>query len=134
MVANAEWTALWGVYHARGSMIGKLAYAAGKLAGTAHCALCDVTHGAVRKKSSFAELQDALPVTLHLVHLDERPEGLAAFTEGRTPCVVGERASTEGARRFTVLLDRRALEALDGSVSAFRSALHAAMAPSEAPT
>ena len=34
----------YGVYHADGGIIGELAYVWGKIRGTAHCALCDITH------------------------------------------------------------------------------------------
>ena len=32
------------VYHADGGVRGELSYVLGRLLGTAHCALCDITH------------------------------------------------------------------------------------------
>ena len=106
-----------GVYHADGSLLGELRYVLGKLRGTAHCALCDITHGSVRKKSSFRELEGSLGVPMELVHLDERSPEIARFTEGRTPAVVGH---TEGG--LSMLLDPDQLE-LGGDVPRFRQAL-----------
>ena len=44
---------LWGVYHANGGLVGELTYVIGKLRGTAHCGLCDITHGSVRVKPGW---------------------------------------------------------------------------------
>ena len=45
--------AIWGVYHADGGIVGELRYVFGKLRGTAHCALCDITHSYVSEKKSM---------------------------------------------------------------------------------
>lgn len=111
-----------GVYHADGSLRGELAYVLGKLLGTAHCSLCDVTHGGVREKAAFRALRRACSVPFELVHLDERDPETRAFTEGRTPCVVG--FTREGPR---MLLDDAALRRCGGDVERFRSALDAAL-------
>jgi hypothetical protein len=80
---------LVGVYHANGSLRGELAYVIGKVFGRAHCALCDITHGKVRRKPDFDRCAEQLPVPFTLVHLDERdPDVLAASGTG-TPCVLG---------------------------------------------
>ncbi|MEM7158006.1 MAG: hypothetical protein AAF799_34510 [Myxococcota bacterium] len=112
---------LTGVYHADGSLLGELRYVFGKLRGTAHCALCDITHGSVRKKRSFRDLEQALAVPLELVHLDERSPEIAAFTEGRTPAVVGH---TDAG--LVMLLGADQLE-LDGEVPRFHEALDQAV-------
>lgn len=104
---------LWGVYHADGGLLGELRYVVGKLRGTAHCALCDVTHR-IRMKDEWKEFAASLDVPLELVHLNEQPLALAAVTEGSTPCVVGE--SQDG---FTILLYPRQLESVGGSVRLF---------------
>ncbi len=113
---------LTGVYQADGTLTGELRYAIGKLLGTAHCALCDITHGGVREKDGFRACREALPVPLENVHLDERSEAIRAFTEGRTPCVV---AHAEG--ELVLLLDAAALDGCEGSVRRFRDALDDAM-------
>ena len=91
--------AIWGVYHADGGIVGELRYVFGKLRGTAHCALCDITHSYVSEKKSMKECRSNSPVPFHLVHLNEQNEGLQSITEGVTPCVVAE--TNEG---FQVIL------------------------------
>ena len=44
---------LIGIYNAKGSIAGELAYLFGKLRGTAQCALCDISHGPLKEKSAF---------------------------------------------------------------------------------
>lgn len=41
---------LVGVYDADGGLLGEAAYVVGRLCGTRHCALCDITHSAVRRR------------------------------------------------------------------------------------
>lgn len=44
---------LVGVYHANGGLRGEVAYVVGKFLGTAHFALCDITHSPVRRKPAW---------------------------------------------------------------------------------
>lgn len=113
---------LTGVYDADGSLIGELRYVLGKLLGSAHCALCDISHRGVREKSEFRQCRSELPVPFEVVHLDERSDEIARLTAGRTPCVVAH--TSEGA---LILLDAERLEACEGEVGAFRGALDEAM-------
>lgn len=113
---------LTGIYHADGGLVGELRYVIGKLRGTSHCALCDITHGATRKKPGFERCEAALPLPLELVHLNERSPEVRAFTEGKTPCVVGHTA--EG---LVMLLSAQELETMQGSVQAFEAALRQAL-------
>lgn len=112
--------ALVGVYNADGSLVGELRYVVGWLAGKAHCALCDITHGLVREKGDFKATRERFALTT--LHRDEQPPDLAAFTRGRTPCVVARTA--EG---FVELLDGAALDACGKSVERFEAALEAAL-------
>jgi hypothetical protein len=111
--------ALWGVYQADGGLIGELTYLAGKLRGTAHCALCDITHGTVAMKREWKLMAGGLSVPFPLVHLNERSADLEAVTRGRTPCVAAE---TEDG--YTIVVDAEALDACAGSIEAFRAALY----------
>jgi len=108
---------LWGVYHANGGVLGELSYVLGKLRGTAHCALCDVTHR-IRMKDEWKELAASLDVPMELVHLNEQQPALAAVTEGHTPCVVEQTRSG-----FTILLGPQQLESVGGSVQRFGALL-----------
>lgn len=117
-----------GVYHADGGLMGELRYVVGKLRGTSHCALCDVTHGLTGKKAEFVACEKRLGMPVELVHLNERTPELRAFTEGRTPCVVGH-----GQAGFVMLLSAEALDTLDGRVDGFERALRAALSSLGAP-
>ena len=110
--------AIWGVYHADGGIVGELRYVFGKLRGTAHCALCDITHSYVSEKKSMKECRSNSPVPFHLVHLNEQNEGLQSITEGVTPCVVAE--TDEG---FQVILYPDELEDCEKKVESFQKKL-----------
>ncbi len=108
-----RFTKLWAIYHADGGLVGELAYIVGRLVGTAHCGLCDITHGATGMKRAWKQAVAELPVPVVLVHRNEQPEEIAWVTRGRTPCVVGE-----GGDGFELLLDAQELDAMEGSVEA----------------
>ncbi len=114
--------ALWGVYHANGGLVGELAYVFGKIRGTAHCALCDITHGPFSKKPEWRELELELGIPVRLVHLNERSPELLAATGDRTPTLMLE---TEDG--FTEVISPEELEEVGGSVAEFRARLEAVL-------
>ena len=114
---------LVGVYHADGSLVGELRYLWGKFRGTAHCALCDITHATVREKAAFKACRSRLPIPLRVLHLDERSEDLIEATEGRTPCVVGK--APDG---WQMVLDAQTLDACKSSVECFERQLRLRLA------
>lgn len=107
-----------GIYNAEGTWRGELRYVIGKLLGTAHCALCDITHGYVRQKDEFSDLCSRLTLPLRTVHLDEQSPDLAAFTHGKTPCVAGR--TTNG---WTMLIDTATLDDCGKDVANFERVL-----------
>jgi len=111
-------TTLYGIYHANGGLMGELAYVVGKLVGTAHCALCDITHAGFREKKAFRACSSQLPMPFELLHLNEQPAELGKFTHGKTPCVVW---ADQGG--FVMALDPEALESCDGDVVSFERKL-----------
>ena len=66
--------AIWGVYHADGGIVGELRYVFGKIRGTAHCALCDITHSYVSEKKTMKECRSNSPVPFHLLLHCRNPE------------------------------------------------------------
>ena len=56
--------------------MGELAYVWGKIRGTAHCALCDITHRGVSKKKQWKEYEDRIRVPIELLHINEQEEAL----------------------------------------------------------
>ena len=113
-----RFTEIVGVYNADGSWTGELRYVMGKIMGTAHCDLCDITHGLVRQKQAFTDLCDRLPVPIRTIHLDERSEDLAAFTQDKTPYVVGRTAGG-----WVMLMDASDLAACGKDVANFERVL-----------
>ena len=101
---------LVGVYHASGTWWGELSYWVKARLGGGHCALCEITHGSIREKPAWRRCRAEVPVPVVTVHLDERDDALASFTEGRTPCVVAE--TTGGP---VILVDAEQLAACGGS-------------------
>jgi hypothetical protein len=116
---------LVGVYHADGGPLGEAKYVLGKLMGTAHCALCDITHSPVRRKRAWEGMVASLGVPFELLHLNEMPPEIAAATARHGSPVVLARLSDGDVE--AVLLPSE-LEVLGGSVEAFSAALHAALA------
>jgi len=116
-------TELVGVYHADGGPVGEAKYVFGKLLGTAHCALCDITHSPVRRKPAWDAMVDRLAVPVTLVHLNEMTADVArAVADFGSPVVLGH--SADG---LVEVLSPEDLEALDGSVDEFEAALGAAL-------
>jgi hypothetical protein len=62
---------LVGVYDADGGLRGEAAYVWGKVRGTKHCGLCDITHSTVRRKGEWDRMAAELPVPVRLLHLNE---------------------------------------------------------------
>jgi len=106
------------VYDAEGTLWGEFTYLLGKVMGTRRCALCDITHAGIRKKSSFQQLQSSSPVPMRMVHLDERTAEERVASEGKTPCIIGRHA--EG---WEVLLTKERLEECLKSVELLEKAL-----------
>ncbi len=93
---------LVGVYDADGGLLGEAAYVWGKVRGTRHCALCDITHRRVRRRPEWDQMVADLGVRVDLLHLNEMPPDvreavaacgapvvLARTSAGLLPLVVG---------------------------------------------
>lgn len=115
-----------GVYHAEGSMLGELRYVVGRLRGTTHCALCDITHRGVRAKAEWRSLLVGLPVPLEMVHLDERSVAVETASGTATPCVLALTVDGD----WMTLLGPEDLDQIDGDVNVFERALRGSVARS----
>jgi hypothetical protein len=116
--------AFLGVYHADGGLLGELRYVVGKLLGTTHCALCDVTHSAVRRKREWDAMVGSLGVEFELLHLNEMPPDVARSVAASGSPVVLARVVGGG---LQTLLGPGELDRLGASVDRFRAALVAAV-------
>ena len=118
--SGAKVTELIGVYHADGGMVGEAKYLLGKILGTAHCALCDVTHSPMHRKPQWDAMVARLGIPVTLLHLNEQPADVAAATKGvGTPVVLARMESGS----LQVALTPAELDQLRGSVHDFESAV-----------
>lgn len=114
---------LVGVYDADHTVRGEMTYWIGARLGRAHCALCDITHGMLRRRSEWNAYVAGLDVPFETFHRDDQPDEVRAASDGRIPVVVAETSE-----RFVVLLDPVALDACAGSIEQLRDALDDALA------
>ncbi|MBM3694150.1 MAG: hypothetical protein FJW77_12820 [Actinobacteria bacterium] len=114
-------TGLVGVYDADHTLRGELSYWVGARLGRAHCALCDVTHGALRPTRAWREYRASLPVPFTTRHRDDAPAAVRAL--GPPPLVAAETAT--GPR---LLLGPDELARCGGSVAALGRAIATALA------
>tara|TARA_B100000287_G_scaffold133360_1_gene125391 strand:- start:4017 stop:4376 length:360 start_codon:yes stop_codon:yes gene_type:complete len=109
---------LIGIYNAKGSLIGELQYFFGKIRGTAHCALCDITHGKLKEKKDFKQCKQDLEIPLELLHLDELEPELEKFAN-EAPCIIGKNEE-----EFVLIIDSDELEKCKSSVDSFSNLLN----------
>lgn len=110
---------LVGVYDADGGLLGEAAYVWGKVRGTRHCGLCDITHSTVRRKGEWDRMVARLPVPVRLLHLNELDDDLrAAVAATRAPVVLAREAGT-----WRELIGAAELDEMAGSVDAFEAAV-----------
>jgi hypothetical protein len=109
---------LVGVYNARGTVSGELAYFIGARLGRTHCALCDVTHGFVRERPEWKKCRQTLAVPFATYHLNDRPLAVSEACGGVAPVVLAE--TDDG---MVMLLGPDGLSACSGSVERFANAL-----------
>ena len=113
---------IFGIYQSDGGFVAELGYLFGKIRGTTHCQLCDITHNILWKKTKWKRMNDRLLIPVETLHLRERSSKMIAFTEGKTPCVIAEE---EGILRM--LVDAKDLESCYGDVDQFEKKLTLAM-------
>lgn len=113
---------LIGVYDADGSVLGELSYFLRARIGRAHCALCDITHGRVRKRSDWQASRVRLPVPLVTFHRDDQPDDVRRAGGNTPPAVIAE--TEEG--QLLVLLGPENLESCTGSPDRLVDAIEAA--------
>lgn len=123
MSSTNKFSRIVGVYNASGSLIGEISYMIGKMTGSAHCALCDITHKGLTEKGDFVALRRKF--NLELLHLNElEDEELEKITEGKAPCIVGKR---EEDKRWVILIESRELGKCDKDVGKFHNMLEAVL-------
>jgi hypothetical protein len=114
---------LIGVYDADSTLRGELAYWVGARLGRRHCALCEITHGSVRRRPEWKARLADLPVPFDTYHRDDQPDGVRLAAGRAVPVVVAE---TE--LDMVLLLSPRDVEACDGSIAGLVDAIGTAAA------
>lgn len=88
-------TRVIGVYDAEGTLRGEIAYLLRRTFAGQHCALCDITHGPVRMRSSWercaSDFASRHGVTVFLAHLDDAPRSVLDDANFQAPSVYLER-------------------------------------------
>ena len=107
-------TELIGVYDADSTLLGEISYWVGARLGTAHCSLCELTHGLFTKKSEWKQCAESLSIPFQLFHRDDAPPDVIAALVGQFPAVL--QRTTEGLK---VILTKDELEGFDGHTSDF---------------
>lgn len=89
-VESSRIVRLVGIYNADGTVLGELRYWIGARRGTAHCSLCDITHGSVLPKREWRACSDALPVPFETFHRNDQPDAARSISAGGLPVVLAE--------------------------------------------
>lgn len=113
---------VYAIYNAESSLVGELAYLAGKVIGNRSCALCDITHGWHPLGKSEWRKRDERELPVYWLHSDEQSYALKTFTEGRLPLVVADVAG-----KYEALLTKEQLAACGGDYERFLELLTAAV-------
>jgi len=121
-------TRLVGVYDADGGLLGEAAYVWGKVRGTRHCALCDITHGRVRRRPEWDRMVADLGVPVDLLHLNEMP---ADVRQAVAACGAPVVLARTGDGLLPMLVGAE-LDELDGSVARLGDLLRARLAADRA--
>ncbi len=117
-------TRLIGVYDADGGIVGEAAYVWGKVRGTRHCGLCDITHGRVRRRPTWDRLVTTLGLPVDLLHLNEMsPDVAEAVAAHGAPVILAR--SADGLHPIVLAAE---LDGLDGSVERLGALLRARLA------
>ena len=119
---KSENLTVYAIYNAESSLVGELAYLAGKVIGNRSCALCDITHGWHPLGKSEWRKRDERELPVYWLHSDEQSYALTTFTEGRLPLVVADVAG-----KYEALLTKEQLAACSDDYKRFLELLTAAV-------
>lgn len=97
--ATPRVTRVMGVYDADGSLVGEFRYLWRRTFAGEHCALCDITHGRLRRRPQWdrcaSAFTDRRQVEIALFHLDDAPARVTSHPHFTAPAVFFE--TSEGA-------------------------------------
>lgn len=103
-----------GVYDADSTLIGEVSYWIGARLGTAHCSLCELTHGLFMERREWRECSADLGVPFTTFHRNDAPDDVLAALNGSFPAVLVR--TTDG---LFHILTNQALESFEGRTADF---------------
>lgn len=87
-------TRVIGVYNAEGTLMGELQYLWRRTFSGEHCALCDITHGSLRRRPDWDRCASAFSerrgLAISLFHLDDAPVAVTGHFDFAAPSVFFE--------------------------------------------
>lgn len=119
---------LVGVYDADGGLLGELRYAVGRFTGRAHCALCTLSHGTLKRRPEWDAFVARLAIPMQMLHRNEIDPALRPVIVGQLPCIAG-RAGGE----WHVLVGADDLRRCGSDVAAFERRLRQALSERHGP-
>ena len=85
-----------GVYNAAGTLRGEISYVLRRTFAGEHCALCDITHGPLRRRPTWdrgvEDFAARSGIDVVLCHLDDAPPAVLEHPEFQAPAVFLERS------------------------------------------
>ena len=106
------------IYNADGSILGEFKYFLKKYFYGLKCSMCEITHNSFTKKKEWERKLFNSKLKLKVLHLDEQPESLSKFSNGKTPCVI-----KKGQDGYKFVFTKDELEEFNGNVDLFFEAL-----------
>lgn len=103
-----------GVYDAGSTLLGEISYWIGARLGTAHCSLCELTHGLFTEKREWKECAADLGVPFTTFHRNDAPGDVLAALNGSFPAVLARTSNG-----LSIILTNQALESFSGNTAEF---------------
>jgi hypothetical protein len=104
-----------GIYNARGTLRGEITYLLRRTFANEHCALCDITHGKMRRRPEWDNCSRAFEgecgISVDLLHLDQAPSDLLDRADFHAPAMYFQKSDGS----FILALGPAELEACNHS-------------------
>ena len=89
-MSNNSIITIYCVYNAESSITGELKYLLLKYFYGFKCSMCEITHNNFSEKKEWRDRISQLSYNIEAVHLNDQPDDLYQFSNGKAPCVVGK--------------------------------------------
>jgi hypothetical protein len=113
-----------GIYNARGTLRGEITYLLRRTFAKEHCALCDITHGSVRRRPGWDRCSQVFTgecgIPVDLLHLNQAPSDVLDRADFHPPAIYFQKSDGS----FILALSQVELEACNHSPEALFSLLN----------